>query len=150
MKATCVEPTPAARLLVPFDDFEPARDALEYAFDLFPDGDVTALIVVDTTSLPFGPNTADDESSDESRELLSEAAALLETAESIAADRGTEIESRTRLRTPAREILKYAEGASIDHIVMGSRERSGVARILLGSVAEVVVRYSPVPVTVVR
>ncbi|QCS42262.1 universal stress protein [Natrinema versiforme] len=139
-----------ARILVPFDDSEPARDALGYAFDLFPDGDVIVLVVVDTTSLPFIPNTADDESSDESQELLSEAADLLETAESIAADRGVDVETRTRLGTPAQEILEFAEGESIDHVVIGSHGRSGVARILLGSVAEVVVRHSPVPVTVVR
>ncbi|MFA9504816.1 universal stress protein [Natrinema sp. H-ect1] len=139
-----------ARILVPFDDSEPARDALRYAFDLFPDDDVTVLVVVDTTSLPFIPNTAADESSDESEALLSEAAVLLETAESIAADRGVEIETRTRLGTPAQEVLEYAEAEAIDHIVMGSHGRSGVARILLGSVAEVVVRHSSVPVTVVR
>jgi len=138
-----------ARVLVPFDDSEPARDALRYAFDLFPDGDVTVLVVVDTASLPFIPNAA-DESSDETRDLLSDAADLLETAESIAADRGVDVETRTRLGTPAQEVLEYAEGEAIDHVVMGSHGRSGVARILLGSVAEVVVRHSPVPVTVVR
>jgi len=33
---------------------------------------------------------------------------------------------------------------------MGSHGREGVSRILLGSVAETVMRRSPVPVTVVR
>lgn len=138
-----------ARILVPFDDSEPAREALAYAFELFPDGDVAVLVVVDTTSVPFIPNTA-DESTPEVEGLVSEAADLLERAEAIAADHGTEVETRTRLGTPAQEILDDAESAAIDHVVIGSHGRSGVARILLGSVAEVVVRHSPVPVTVVR
>ena len=40
--------------------------------------------------------------------------------------------------------------AAYDHVVLGSHGREGVSRIVLGSVAEHVVRMSPVPVTVVR
>ncbi|WP_226042132.1 universal stress protein [Natrinema sp. DC36] len=139
------------RILVPFDDSEPARDALEYAFDLFPDGEFVVLVVVDTTSLPYIPNTTDDaETSDETQELLADAADLLTEAEATGDERGTDVETRTRLGTPAQEIREYAERDPVDHVVIGSHGRSGVARILLGSVAEVVVRHSPVPVTVVR
>ena len=42
------------------------------------------------------------------------------------------------------------EARDIDHVVMGSHGRSGLSRVLLGSVAENVVRRSTVPVTVVR
>jgi nucleotide-binding universal stress UspA family protein len=38
----------------------------------------------------------------------------------------------------------------VDHVVMGSNGRRGVSRLVLGSVAERVVRGAPVPVTVVR
>jgi nucleotide-binding universal stress UspA family protein len=51
---------------------------------------------------------------------------------------------------PAREIVDYADENDIDHVVMGSHGRSGVSRIVLGSVAENVVRKSSVPVTVAR
>ncbi|MFW6265865.1 MAG: universal stress protein, partial [Halanaeroarchaeum sp.] len=44
----------------------------------------------------------------------------------------------------------YVEETDVDHVVIGSHGRSGVGRILLGSVAERVVRRSPTPVTVVR
>ncbi|QLK26561.1 universal stress protein [Natrinema zhouii] len=139
------------RILVPFDDSEPARDALEYAFDLFPDGEFVVLAVVDTTSVPYIPNVADDaEMSDDAQALLSDAADQLTAADAIATEHGTDIEARTRMGTPAQEILEYAEHDPVDHVVIGSHGRSGVARILLGSVAEVVVRHSSVPVTVVR
>ncbi len=51
---------------------------------------------------------------------------------------------------PAEEIVKYAEEAGIDLIVMGTHGRRGLDRILLGSVAEEVVRTAEVPVMTVR
>jgi nucleotide-binding universal stress UspA family protein len=52
--------------------------------------------------------------------------------------------------SPAREIVDYATAESCDLVVMGTHGRSGVDRLLLGSVAERVVRRSPVPVLTVR
>ena len=51
----------------------------------------------------------------------------------------------------AREaILKLAETLHADLIVMGSHGRSGLSRLVLGSVAESVVRRAPCPVLIVR
>ncbi|WP_265112196.1 universal stress protein [Halosolutus halophilus] len=141
----------AARILVPFDDSEPAREALAYAIELFPDGEFVTVTVVDTSALSFIPNAADDpETTDQLQGRLGEAAEKLEAAERIAADHGVDLETQSRVGAPAQEIVDCAENGNFDHVVMGSRGRSGVSRILLGSVAEVVVRHSPVPVTVVR
>jgi len=43
-----------------------------------------------------------------------------------------------------------APSHDVDHVVMGSRGRSGVGRVLFGSVAEAVTRRASVPVTIVR
>jgi nucleotide-binding universal stress UspA family protein len=51
---------------------------------------------------------------------------------------------------PSREITAYAERSGADLVVMGTHGRGGIDRILLGSVAERVVRSSPVPVLTVR
>lgn len=51
-----------------------------------------------------------------------------------------------RSGTPAPAITQYARDESIDLIVMGTRGRGGVAHLLLGSVAERVVRTAPCPV----
>lgn len=47
------------------------------------------------------------------------------------------------------EILAYAEAEGVDLIVMGTRGRTGLGRLLLGSVAEIVVRESTCPVITV-
>jgi nucleotide-binding universal stress UspA family protein len=50
---------------------------------------------------------------------------------------------------PAEEILKYATRHPIDLIVMGTHGRTGLSRVLLGSVADRVIRGSACPVLVV-
>jgi K+-sensing histidine kinase KdpD len=52
--------------------------------------------------------------------------------------------------TPATAIVDYATEHGIDLIVMGTHGRSAVAHLLLGSVAEKVVRVAPCPVLTVR
>jgi len=52
--------------------------------------------------------------------------------------------------TPADSIVDYAKDADIDLIVIGTHGRRAVAHLLLGSVAERVVRTSRTPVLVVR
>jgi len=51
---------------------------------------------------------------------------------------------------PAEEIDKYAGSQDIDLVVIGSHGRKGLDRLLIGSVADKVVRGSRVPVLIVR
>ena len=67
-----------------------------------------------------------------------------------AAEHGFEVDTAIKIGKPVNQILETAADRGIDHIVMGSHGRSGVKRILLGSVAETVTRRSSVPVTIVR
>ena len=55
-----------------------------------------------------------------------------------------------RAGAPAAEIVKYAKEADVDLIVMGTHGRGFVAHVVLGSVAEKVVRTAPCPVLTVR
>jgi nucleotide-binding universal stress UspA family protein len=52
--------------------------------------------------------------------------------------------------TPAEVILNYTADQGIDIVVMGTHGRRGIRQLLLGSVAQEVMRRSPVPVMVVR
>jgi nucleotide-binding universal stress UspA family protein len=51
---------------------------------------------------------------------------------------------------PAGEIVNYAKGHDIDLIVMGTHGRGFVGHVVMGSVAEKVVRTAPCPVLTVR
>jgi nucleotide-binding universal stress UspA family protein len=52
--------------------------------------------------------------------------------------------------TPATEIAKFAEEHQADLIVLPSHGRTGLARLMIGSVAERVVRLAHCPVLVIR
>ena len=75
---------------------------------------------------------------------------ILDDAVEYAAEQGREIETIRVTDRPARAIVDYADEEGVDHIVIGSHGRTGVTRVLLGSVAEKVVRRAHCPVTVVR
>ena len=51
---------------------------------------------------------------------------------------------------PAEEILRYAADAGTDLIVLGTHGRTGLERLLMGSVAEKVMRDAPCSVLVVK
>jgi universal stress protein A len=60
------------------------------------------------------------------------------------------VETRAVMGDPFWEICQAAEQEPADLIVMGSHGRTGLAHVLLGSVAERVVRHAPCPVLVAR
>ena len=54
--------------------------------------------------------------------------------------------TRVALGDPAEEILKFIKSEGIDLVIMGTHGRKGLDRILFGSVADRVIKMSPVPV----
>ena len=84
-----------------------------------------------------------DEIEKESRQRLG---ALLTEAERTA----FRAETALLAGNPFLEIIRYAKAHGVDLIVMGTHGRGPIAHMLLGSVAEKVVRKSPCPVLTVR
>ena len=138
----------AMKVLVPVDGSDPADAALEYAIEQFGDEEITALYVIDPVdgATTWGPGSGDDwlAAAEERAE------GLLEDAAARAGEAGVDIETDSTVGRPARTIVEYADEAGFDHVVVGSHGREGISRVLLGSVAETVVRRSSVPVTVAR
>jgi nucleotide-binding universal stress UspA family protein len=52
--------------------------------------------------------------------------------------------------SPVHEIVQFAERENVDLIVMGSHGRNGLSRLIMGSVAEGVMRKAPCPVLIVK
>ncbi|WP_435359163.1 universal stress protein [Haloarchaeobius sp. DFWS5] len=142
----------ADHVLVAYDDSPQADHALELALREFGDaGRLTVLTIIDpaeagykrTLSLPNYPEEWYERAQEE-------ATVRLDDAKARAATEGITVESEVVVGRPARQVVEYADEHDCDHIVMGSHGRSGVSRILLGSVAETVIRQADCPVTVVR
>ena len=68
----------------------------------------------------------------------------------IPAPAGVTMETRLEVGNEADTIVKAARDAGCELIVMGTHGRSGVSRLLMGSVAEQVVRRAPCPVLTLR
>lgn len=136
------------RLLVPIDDSEPATQALLEALERFRTDDVVVLHVLDTDESSHGIEGGAAAGWFESKKA--DAEAVFEDAQTIADEYGISLSTATEPGRPAEAIVRYAREHDIDHIVMGSHGRSGVSRILVGSVAEGVVRNAPVSVTIAR
>ena len=71
-------------------------------------------------------------------------------AEETARAAGIAVTTAIRVGTPAAEIVEAAREAGADVIVVGTHGRTGLNRLLIGSVAERVVRTAPCPVLTVR
>ena len=125
-----------------------AAEALRYALDVHADAEITVLAVVGEPSAMFGMATAIALADDRGASAKERAQPVLDRAREIAADHDTEVDTEVRTGHPARAIVKRA--AAFDTVVIGSHGGSLADRLLVGNVAEKVVRRSPVPVTIVR
>lgn len=140
-------------VLVPVDGSSQAKKAFDYVLEEIPDPQITLLHVINPVSAIA---YADDEYFDieayrkEERRRRDSAEEMFDEYRDRAAERGLEVETEITRGKPAGRILETVENRGVDHVVMGSHGRSGVGRVLFGSVAETVTRRSPVPVTVVR
>ena len=144
--------TDGMEILVPVDDSEPARNALEYACSTFPDSTILLLTVTEPaapdpyTSMTSGESS---ESEVESQREQSESEALFDELVSTAEDYDVTVETDDRTGDVVETIVTVAETADVDQVVIGSHGRTGTSRLVLGSTAEHVVRQLDIPVTVV-
>lgn len=135
-------------ILVPVDASDPSWEALEHAFRDHPDAEFLVLHVLDPQRVVLVGGLGDlDAAMDRAQE---DAEAMLEEVRRLADDRGVDVETELAYGQPARVIVEYTELDEVESVVLGSHGRTAIARVLLGSVAETVVRRSRVPVTVVR
>jgi nucleotide-binding universal stress UspA family protein len=142
------------RILHPTDFSEPSHDALEYAKALCErfDAELHALHVLpNPAAVPVMPGSFVPPQLTESQQACrQEAAKLLASLVPNEWQERHRVQRVTRQGSPFLGIIEYAREADIDLIVLGTHGRSGLAQMLLGSVAEKVVRKAPCPVLTVR
>lgn len=141
-------------VLVPIDGSEPSFDALRFAVEYHPGGTLTVLHVVSPTEGLVGDGDVGYVSQETMEAAVDRGEGLCERAREIFEEENETdaiaFEKEVQIGRPTVTIVDFAKEQDVEHIIMGSRGRSGIARVLLGSVAETVVRRAPVPVTVVR
>lgn len=139
------------QILVAFDESPQAHAALQHTLSTYPAAAIAVLHVNDPREWVYGDAMGGGYYSDKAFELAQESGEdLLAEAKTIAENYDREITTTTEIGQTANTIVGYAEENDIDHIVLGSHGRTGLSRFLLGSVAERVVRRSPVSVTIIR
>lgn len=137
-------------VLVPMVDSPMADRALEYAVSEHPDAEITVLHVIDFANAAAGSSFEGSVPAYTEQWYETETDAAEELFEHARELAGRDVETEHVVGRPAASIVEYAEDNDVTHVVMGSHGRTGVSRVLLGSVAETVVRRAPVPVTIVR
>jgi len=138
------------RILVPVDFSEPSRAALETAIEIarrWPGSVVTVLHVYGVPVYAYVEGTVLPP------QILSEIAGAAQDAVvrlcAEYADRDVKLRPVSELGTPM-DIVRRAEEDKSDLIVIGTHGRTGLPHMVLGSVAERVVRHAPCPVLTVR
>lgn len=145
------EPTPSAgiRTIVLASDLTAASaNAEDLAFELASGLDRTLLLVsvIDPRGLwlPTGGYRQRIDQARERRQI--EAQGIVERGRR----EGVPVRTLIWEGDPAEAIVEAAVAESADLIVVGSHQRRGVDRLVMGSVSEQVVRNSPIPVVVAR
>jgi nucleotide-binding universal stress UspA family protein len=132
----------AKKILFPTDFSEASDAAFRHAVSLAHDTGATLVIAhVEEPPMPYGEAVMSlPERYDE--ELKQRLEAVVEPS--------VPCEHHLLIGDPAAEIVRLAEAEHVDLIVMGTHGRTGLSRLIMGSVAEAVVRRAPCAVYTVK
>ncbi|HUE12610.1 MAG TPA: universal stress protein [Planctomycetaceae bacterium] len=137
---------PKKCVVVPYDFSERSGQAIEIARDLVADLTNLHLIHVLSMITASDPGMVWDVVDNDARKRDAERA----FREGFAASPFHKSDFHVSFGDPGNEIAAFAERLQADLIVMPSHGRSGVTRLLIGSVAERVCRLAHCPVLVLR
>ena len=139
------------KILVAMDGSDPAFKAMGVAAELAR-GLKARLTLAYVRSVPLAfpaelPATGFDAFEEEERRW---AIKMLKNTEVRATELGVTVDTIALSGSPAEELADYAASENYDLVVIGSRGRGAVARVLVGSVADRLVHICKRPVVVVR
>jgi len=139
------------RILIPIDgsqlSLEAAKQGVYIARKL--ESKIVFLYVIDVRIIQTSSLTGTDPSILKTR-LRNVAERYLNEAAKLAEEENVTFQNQIREGMPAEDILKEIEEEKIDLVIMGSKGMSGAHRVIIGSTAEEVVRWSPCPVLIVK
>ena len=134
------------KILLATDGSKHSLNATEKAIDFAKSygGTLTAISVVDVPDELYAeaPTVVD--------ELVRKAKGYAENVKNMARAAGVEVNTQVREGESHEAVTRLAKDEGADLIVMGSHGRTGVKRLLMGSVTEKVIGHAPCPVLVVK
>jgi nucleotide-binding universal stress UspA family protein len=143
-------------ILLPTDGSKCSAKAMAYALSFAKQygGRVVALHVIDQrweeqTRIVFA-EVGQDLTQKIRNGYEEEARRILQEVTGAAGKVGVSVETRVVTGIPSEDIVRVAQELPADLIIMGTHGRAGMSHLLLGSVAEKVVRRAPCPVLTVR
>lgn len=133
-------------IVVAIDFGEPAQAALQLAIELSQKfgSKLTLLHVYGVPTVYYPDNVTWP-----LEELGKAAQTSLDAAVAKTREQVSQVEGHVEVGDPRDRILSFAKESGADLLVVGTHGRRGVARFVLGSVAEWVVRMAPLPVLTV-
>jgi len=139
------------RILIPIDgsqlSLKAAKQGIYIARKL--ESKVVFLYVIDVRMIEASSLAGVDPGILKTR-LRNAAERYLNEAAKVVEEENITFQNRIREGLPAEDILKEIEEERIDLVIMGSKGMSGAHRVIIGSTAEEVVRWSPCPVLIVK
>ena len=139
-------------ILVPTDFGPPSAAALEYAVELAKRFGAREVVLLHSYQIPIVsfPDGAIVATAEMTSGIVDTANKELEKLAKLVSNADVPVRPLLREGDPADTIDSVAEQVGADLVVMGTRGRHGLARVLLGSVTEKVVRTSKIPVLTVH
>ena len=137
------------KILCGTDFSESSYHALDYGLRFAKSSD-GALLVVHLVHVPAGDLLGEQAYTLNFAEVRSQMRALLDQLYATRLQRYAKTELVIDFGDPAQQLIKLAEDRAVDLIVTSTHGRSGLSHLLMGSVAEKIIRHAPCPVFVVR
>jgi nucleotide-binding universal stress UspA family protein len=139
-----------SKILAPTDCSEASMDALKYSIKIAKTHRAELMVLNVVSHLKNAAfHSLSDKSVSNSKVHLAAKNQLEEFWKSMGKNE-IEADLIVEFGDPFAEIMRYAKSKKNDIIVMGTHGRTGLVHVLMGSVAEKVVRYSPIPVVTVK
>jgi len=138
------------KILIPTDGSDYSIRAAEYGLTIAKmlDAQIMVVYVIDDVVLDQIFKINDRKETE--GELKRDGQRYINYVLGLAQQEGVKASSLLAKGRPFEQIVHLAKGLKMDLIVMGTYGRRGAERILMGSVAERVIEYSPCPVLVVK
>jgi nucleotide-binding universal stress UspA family protein len=138
------------KILVPIDGSDYSIRAAEYALGIAKAQGAEVVLVYVVDELVVDQFSSAAEKSAIEAQLKNDGQHATRYAEGLMEKAGVKSSSMLLKGRPFEQIVNTTKSFNIDLVVMGTYGRRGAERILIGSVAERVIEYSPCPVLVVK